>query len=73
MAKELGEIRDNGAEDGLYALAEAQGGYLTAQQAIDAGVPRSTLTYHARESGTLERVGHAATDCVAIRARHTST
>ena len=59
MAKELGEIRDGSAEDRLYALAEAQGGYLTAQQAIDAGVPRSTLTYHARESGTLERVGHA--------------
>ena len=59
MAKEVGEIRDENAEDRLYTLAEAQGGYLNAQQAIEAGVPRSTLTYHAREGGTLERVGHA--------------
>jgi predicted transcriptional regulator of viral defense system len=43
----------------LYALAEPQGGYLTAQQAIDAGVARSTLTYHAREGGMLQRVGRA--------------
>ncbi len=59
MAKEVGEIRDESAEDRLYTLAEAQGGYLNAQQAIEAGVPRSTLTYHARKAGTLERVGHA--------------
>jgi predicted transcriptional regulator of viral defense system len=59
MAKEVGEIRDESAEDRLYTLAEAQGGYLNAQQAIEAGVPRSTLTYHARAGGTLERVGHA--------------
>jgi predicted transcriptional regulator of viral defense system len=45
--------------DRLYALAEPQGGYFTAQQAIDAGVARSTLTYHAREGGTLQRAGRA--------------
>ncbi len=43
----------------MYALAEPQGGYFTAQQALDAGVPRSTLTYHAREGGMLQRAGRA--------------
>ncbi|HMJ34781.1 MAG TPA: hypothetical protein VK501_12785 [Baekduia sp.] len=43
----------------MYALAEPQGGYFTAQQAIDAGIARSTLTYHAREGGTLQRAGRA--------------
>jgi predicted transcriptional regulator of viral defense system len=59
MAKKVGEIRDIRAEDLLYALGESQGGFLTAQQAVEAGVPRSTLSYHAGEGGTLERVGHA--------------
>lgn len=45
------------SQDRLYSLGEDQGGYLTARQAIEAGVPRSTLTYHAREGGTLQRVG----------------
>jgi predicted transcriptional regulator of viral defense system len=58
MAKDVGEIRDIKAEDLLYGLGESQGGYLTAQQAVEAGVPRSTLSYHAGEGGTLERVGH---------------
>jgi predicted transcriptional regulator of viral defense system len=44
-------------EDGLYALAEGQSGFFTAQQAIDAGVARSTLTYHARDGGMLRRAG----------------
>jgi predicted transcriptional regulator of viral defense system len=43
----------------LYALAEPQGGYFMAQQAIEAGVARSTLSYHAREGGMLQRVGRA--------------
>jgi predicted transcriptional regulator of viral defense system len=59
MAKKVGEIRDRRTEEVLYELAEAQGGYLTAQQAVDAGVPRSTLSYHAGDGTTLERVGHA--------------
>ncbi len=42
----------------MYALAESQGGYFSAQQAVDAGVPRSTLSYHAREGGAVQRVGH---------------
>src|SRR3954452_5939503 len=59
MASLVGDTRDNGAVDRLYALAEPQGGYFTAQQAIDAGVARSTLTYHAREGGMLQRAGRA--------------
>jgi predicted transcriptional regulator of viral defense system len=58
MAEEVGEIRDEGVEDRLYALAESRGGYVSAQQVVDAGIPRSTLSYHAREGGTLQRVGH---------------
>ncbi len=44
--------------DRLYAIAEAQGGFLAAHQAVDAGIPRSTLSYHATEGSALERVGH---------------
>jgi predicted transcriptional regulator of viral defense system len=44
-------------EERLYLLAEGQGGFFTAQQAIEAGVARSTLTYHAREGGALRRSG----------------
>ena len=57
MASFAGDINDIGVDDRLYALGESQGGYLTARQAIDAGVARSTLTYHAREGGMLQRVG----------------
>ncbi|MBK5233190.1 MAG: hypothetical protein JJE13_09450 [Thermoleophilia bacterium] len=42
--------------DGLYRLAESQAGYFTAQQAIDAGMDRSTLRHHARPGGRYERV-----------------
>jgi hypothetical protein len=58
MAKEVGDIRDSRVGDRLYALAEPQGGYFAAQQAVDVGIHRSTLSYHAREGGTAERVGH---------------
>ncbi len=44
--------------DRLYEIAEAQGGFLTAHQAVEAGVPRSTLSYHATEGNSLERVAH---------------
>lgn len=44
--------------DRLYELAEAQGGFLAAHQAADAGISRSTLSYHATEGNALERVGH---------------
>jgi predicted transcriptional regulator of viral defense system len=57
MASFVGDSDDIGVEDHLYALGESQGGYLTAQQAVDAGVARSTLTYHARGGGMLQRVG----------------
>jgi predicted transcriptional regulator of viral defense system len=59
MASLIGDSHDVSAVDRLYALAEPQGGYFTAQQAIDAGVARSTLTYHAREGGMLQRAGRA--------------
>jgi predicted transcriptional regulator of viral defense system len=44
--------------DRLYEIAEAQGGFLAARQAVEAGVPRSTLSYHATEGDALERVAH---------------
>jgi len=56
MAKDLGVSRDTTAMDRMYGIAEAQGGYLSAAQAIAAGIPRSTLTYQAREGSALERV-----------------
>jgi predicted transcriptional regulator of viral defense system len=59
MASIVGENDDVSAADRLYSLAEPQGGYLTAQQAIEAGLARSTLTYHAREGGTLQRASRA--------------
>ena len=42
--------------DGLYRTAESQAGYFTAQQAIDAGMDRSTLSRHARPGGRYVRV-----------------
>jgi len=56
MARYPVDTRDSKALDLLYEIAEGQAGYLTAEQAITAGVPRSTLGYHAGEAGTLERV-----------------
>jgi predicted transcriptional regulator of viral defense system len=43
--------------NGLYLLAETQAGYFTAQQAVSAGMDRSTLRHHARPGGRYERVG----------------
>ena len=42
--------------DALYRQAEAQAGYFTAQQAVAAGMDRSTLRHHARPGGRYERV-----------------
>lgn len=42
--------------DALYRQAEAQGGYFTARQAVDAGMDRSTLSHHARPGGRYERI-----------------
>lgn len=42
--------------DGLYRIAESQAGYFTAEQALDAGMDRSTLRHHARPGGRYERV-----------------
>ncbi len=41
--------------DRLFRLAEAQAGYFTAQQAVNAGMDRSTLRHHARPGGRYER------------------
>jgi predicted transcriptional regulator of viral defense system len=57
MARNPVETRDSKALDLMYEIAEGQAGYLTAEQALTAGIPRSTLGYHAGEGGTLERVG----------------
>jgi predicted transcriptional regulator of viral defense system len=42
--------------DALYRRAESQAGYFTAQQALAAGMDRSTLRHHARPGGRYERV-----------------
>lgn len=42
--------------DLLYDLAEAQAGYFTPAQAIEAGMDRSTLSHHARPGGRFERI-----------------
>jgi predicted transcriptional regulator of viral defense system len=44
------------AHDALYRLAEAQAGYFTAQQAVHAGMDRSTLRHHTKPGGRFERV-----------------
>jgi len=46
-------IRDKFAD--LYAIAEAQGGYFTTEQAQEVGFSRRQLTYHA-STGRFERV-----------------
>jgi predicted transcriptional regulator of viral defense system len=42
--------------DGLYRIAESQAGHFTAEQALNAGMDRSTLIHHARPGGRYERV-----------------
>jgi predicted transcriptional regulator of viral defense system len=42
--------------DSLYRTAESQAGYFTAQQAIEVGMDRSTLSRHARPGGRYVRV-----------------
>jgi predicted transcriptional regulator of viral defense system len=42
--------------DGLYWVSESQAGYFTAEQALAAGMDRSTLRHHARPGGRYERV-----------------
>src|ERR1700761_3781818 len=42
--------------DALYRTAEAQARYLNAPQAVEAGMDRSTLHFHARPGGRYERV-----------------
>ncbi len=49
-------MSDRVDHDGLYRIAESQAGYFTAEQALDAGMDRSTLHHHARPGGRYERV-----------------
>lgn len=42
--------------DRLYQVAEQQAGYFTAGQAIEAGIDRSTLGFHARPGGRYMRI-----------------
>jgi predicted transcriptional regulator of viral defense system len=58
MSGESVDSSDSSVIDRLYEIAEAQGGFLAAHQAVAAGIPRSTLSYHATEGDALERVGH---------------
>jgi len=56
IPKDFSETHDmSSTMDRLYALGEPQCGLLTAAQAVAAGVARSTLEYHARPRGQLER------------------
>lgn len=49
-------VSDKIDHDGLYWIAESQAGYFTAEQALGAGMDRSTLRHHARPGGRYERV-----------------
>jgi predicted transcriptional regulator of viral defense system len=49
-------MSDRVDHDGLYRIAESQAGYFTTEQALDAGMDRSTLRHHARPGGRYERV-----------------
>lgn len=49
-------MSDRVDHDSLYRIAESQAGYFTAEQALDAGMDRSTLLHHARPGGRYERV-----------------
>lgn len=49
-------MSDRVDHDGLYRIAESQAGYFTAEQALEAGMDRSTLLHHARPGGRYERV-----------------
>jgi predicted transcriptional regulator of viral defense system len=49
-------MSDRVDHDGLYRVAESQAGYFTTEQALAAGMERSTLRHHARPGGRYERV-----------------
>jgi hypothetical protein len=58
MSSKSVSSRGSSVMDRLYEIAAGQGGFIAAHQAVDAGVPRSTLSYHATEGDALERVAH---------------
>jgi len=56
MFENIEQNGDKDAAGGLYALAEARAGYVTARRAVEAGIARSTLSHHARPGGRLVHV-----------------
>lgn len=56
MRDNIPVVSDRIDHDGLYRIAESQAGYFTAEQALSAGMDRSTLLHHARPGGRYERV-----------------
>ena len=56
MFDDLEQHGDRSVGARLYALAEGRAGYLTARHAAEAGIPRSTLSHHARRGGRLIHV-----------------
>ncbi len=56
MFEVLEQPGDNTVGPGLYALAEGHAGYITARAAAQAGIPRSTVSHHARPGGRLVHV-----------------
>jgi hypothetical protein len=53
--------------DALYRTAESQAGYFTTQQALAAGMDRSTMRHHARPGGRYERVRRARPASISMR------
>jgi len=56
MFENMEQNGDKEATSGLYTLAEGHAGYLTARGAAKAGIPRSTLSHHARPGRRLVHV-----------------
>src|SRR5680860_460088 len=52
----MGHMAEHLVAEALYRKAEAQSGYFTADQALEAGMSRTTLSHHARPRGRFERV-----------------
>lgn len=56
MFDKLEQLGDNDVGARLYGLAANHSGYVTARAAAEAGIPRSTVSHHARAGGRLVHV-----------------
>lgn len=56
MFDDIEQRGDKTSGAGLYDLAEGRAGYVTARAAAAAGIPRSTVSHHARPGGRLVHV-----------------